>query len=283
MADEDPLGREPWLVIVETDGRRPESRVFLAASLTEAAVRSEFADRIDEVEVVDWDDERGIRARAERRLGAIVLDTRPVRSPSPERVAAAVADAIRRRGLDILPWTEAATRLRQRMHFLHRQDSSWPDVSDSALLAALPDRLDLGSIRGAAELQRLDLMRAILDLLDWRQRKRIDQVAPTHFEAPTGSRVPIDYADPDAPGIAIRLQEMFGCSTTPAIMEGRVPLAVHLLSPANRPVQVTRDLVGFWRTSYFDVRKDLRARYPKHAWPDDPLSAEPTRRARRSR
>ena len=147
-----------------------------------------------------------------------------------------------------------------------------------SLLENLHDAL--GRIRSSRELRTLDVAGSLLGMLDWDQRRRLEQLAPTHFEAPTGSRLSIDYSDPQAPSVSVRLQEMFGARETPTVLGGRVALTLHLLSPAQRPVQVTRDLAGFWRSSYFDVRKDLRARYPKHAWPDDPVTATPTKRAR---
>jgi ATP-dependent helicase HrpB len=155
-------------------------------------------------------------------------------------------------------------------------------VSDEPLLASLLDQMHdaLSQVRSARALRDIDVTAALLGTIDWERRRRLDQLAPTHYEAPTGSRLPIDYSDPRAPSVSVRLQELFGTRETPTVLGGRVALTLHLLSPAQRPVQVTRDLAGFWRTSYFDVRKDLRARYPKHSWPDDPLAAPPTRRAR---
>ena len=179
-------------------------------------------------------------------------------------------------------WSDGAVKLRQRLAFLHANDPTWPDMSDEALANSLLSGLydALGRIRSGRELRTLDVAAALLGQLDWEQRRRLDQLAPTHFEAPTGSRLPIDYADPRSPGVSVRLQELFGTRETPTVFGGRVALTLHLLSPAQRPVQVTRDLAGFWKTSYYDVRKDLRARYPKHSWPDDPLAAAPTRRAK---
>jgi ATP-dependent helicase HrpB len=181
-----------------------------------------------------------------------------------------------------LPWPEAAARLRQRMAFVARHDASWPRVDDETLTARSSEWLEprLHGLRRFADVERVDLADALLSLLDWRQRRALDELAPTHIEVPTGSRVAVDYGDPESPALAVRLQELFGSSDTPAVFGGRVPVTLHLLSPAHRPVQVTRDLAGFWRTSYFDVRKDLRGRYPKHEWPEDPLAAQPTRRAK---
>jgi len=283
LPDGDPLATSPYLVVAESDGRVPESRVFLAASLTLDAIELDFRDQVVEIEDVTWDDELGIRARRERRLGALVLSSRRVDSPDPELVGRAVAKAIRRRGLDVLAWSDRATGLRQRLAFLHRHDATWPDMSDAALVEALLDGLQpqLATVRSAESLRRIDVHGALLGRLSRDQRAALERLAPVQFVAPTGTRVTIDYANPDAPVAAVRLQEMFGCSVTPAVLDGRVPLTLQLLSPAQRPVQVTRDLAGFWRTSYFDVRKDLRARYPKHPWPDDPASAQPTNRARR--
>jgi ATP-dependent helicase HrpB len=169
------------------------------------------------------------------------------------------------------------------MAFMAHHDRSWPDVSDSALAASMEHWLGphIVGLRRFDQVQRLDLAEVLRALLDWRRRAAIDELAPTHVSVPSGSRIPIDYGDPAAPVLAVRLQEMFGCTETPTVAGGRVPLTIHLLSPAHRPVQVTRDLAGFWRTTYFDVRKDLRGRYPKHHWPEDPLAAPPTSRSKR--
>ena len=163
-----------------------------------------------------------------------------------------------------------------------RLEPGWPDLSDEALATSLRDWLGphVYGVRRWEELQRLDLAAILRGALTWAQRARLDDAAPTHVAVPSGSRLPVDYSDPAAPALAVRLQEMFGLAETPRIAGGAVPLTLHLLSPAHRPVQVTRDLAGFWRTSYFDFRKDLRGRYPKHHWPDDPLRATPTSRAK---
>ena len=281
LPEGDPLGQESFLVIAESDGRVPEARAWLAASLGEDDVEMDFGEQIIVSQRVEWDEEQGVRAWRERRLGALVLSSTPERNPDPSLVAAAVGNAIARHGLDVLHWTDGARRLRQRIAFLHAHDADWPDMSDAALLASLLNRLhdELGRVRSHRELRTLDVSAALHAMLDWRQRQRLDELAPTHFEAPAGSRLPVDYGDPRAPSVSVRLQEMFGTPRTPTVLGGRVALTLHLLSPAHRPVQVTRDLAGFWRSSYYDVRKDLRARYPKHAWPDDPLTALPTKRA----
>jgi ATP-dependent helicase HrpB len=192
-------------------------------------------------------------------------------------------EVVRSEGLAVLKWDDRAMRLRERLAFAHRCDAGFPDVSDDALRASLeawflPALHVIGTLNALA---RLDVADALLARLTWKQRERLDALAPTHCVVPSGSRLPIAYADATAPALAVRLQELFGLADTPRVGEGRVPLTLQLLSPAHRPVQVTRDLAGFWARSYFDVRKDLRGRYPKHHWPEDPLEAAPTARAKR--
>jgi ATP-dependent helicase HrpB len=196
-----------------------------------------------------------------------------------------LATALTTAGVSALPWSDGARRLRQRLAFLHHIEPDWPDVSDAALAQSIDSWLAprLVGLRRRDEVARLDLGKALLESLDWNQRSVLDALAPTHLTVPSGSSIPIDYSDPAAPVLAVRLQEMFGATDTPRIAGGRVPLTLHLLSPAQRPLQVTRDLAGFWRTSYFDVKKEMRGRYPKHHWPDDPLSATPTARAKKGR
>jgi ATP-dependent helicase HrpB len=222
-----------------------------------------------------------VRARLVTRLGAIPLDDVAVHAPDPSLVTSALLGVIRREGLDALPWSEQARATRERMAFMHARHAEWPDVSDAALM----DTLDVWLARALEGVRALtngavDVNALLLEMLDWKQRAELDRRAPTLYVAPTGTRVPIDYSDPGAPAIAVRLQEMFGVRDTPTVDDGAVPLTVQLLSPARRPVQVTRDLAGFWRGSYFEVRKELRGRYPKHVWPDDPLATAPTTRAK---
>lgn len=285
LAGAQTLATAPYIVAAELGEQRPEARVFLAAPLAPEELERHLGDQIEREEVVAWDDEaRAVRAVRRERLGAIVLREAPLREPDPARVAAALADAVRRGGLAMLPWSDAARRLRERLAFLHRLDpDAWPDVADEALLASLDAWLAprLYGLRRLDDVRRLDMAELLLEGVPWGQRAALDTLAPTHVTVPSGSRVPIDYADPDAPVLAVRLQELFGLAETPRVGGGRVPLTLHLLSPARRPVQVTRDLASFWRSSYFDVKKDLKGRYPKHYWPDDPLVAEPTARAKR--
>jgi ATP-dependent helicase HrpB len=278
------LSESAYVVAAELDGKRPESRIFLAAPLDEAELLEHFGAQIQRERVIAWDeDARAVAARERDRLGAIVLRDVPLRDPDPALVTRALLDGLMREGIQALPWSERARRLRERLAFLHRLDARWPDVSDEALASTVGEWLAqrLVGARTREDVARADIGAALEEMLTREQRRALDEDAPTHFEAPSGSRIPIDYADPDAPVLAVRLQEMFGLAETPRVARGRVPLTLHLLSPAQRPVQVTRDLAGFWRGSYFDVRKDLRGRYPKHHWPDDPLAAAPTARAKR--
>jgi ATP-dependent RNA helicase HrpB len=278
-----PLSDSAYVVVAELDGRRPESRIFLAAAVDLEDIERLFGDQITIDEEVVWDERgRAVVARERERLGAIVLAERAIRNADPARVTSALLEGIRQAGVDALPWSDGARSLRQRLAFLHRVDATWPDVSDSALIDTLGTWLapHLGSARSIADVSRIDLAAALLSELPWSRRAAVDDLAPTHMVVPSGSRIPIDYSDPSAPVLAVRLQEMFGLADTPTVARGAVPLTIHLLSPAHRPVQVTKDLAGFWRSSYFDVRKELRGRYPKHYWPDDPMQAEPTRRAK---
>jgi ATP-dependent helicase HrpB len=283
LAEGDPLAASPYVVAAELDGTGRESRVYLAAPVELEEIERHFAEQIETEETVAWDAEaRAVRARRRERLGALVLHEAPLAAPDPDRVAAALLEGITAEGLDALPWSKGAAQLRERMAFMHRHDPSWPDVSDAALVSGLVGWLRpyVYGLTRWDEVQRLELTDILLDLLGWERRTALDAMVPSHLEVPSGSRIPIDYADPDAPVLAARLQELFGMTETPRVAGGRVPLVIHLLSPAHRPVQVTRDLASFWRTGYFDVKKDLKGRYPKHYWPDDPLQAQATSRVR---
>jgi len=284
LAGAQSLSESPYLVAAELDDQRPESRIFLAAPITIDEVREAFGEQIVTEDEVAFDDATSsVVARRRERLGAIVLKDVALGRPDPDHVLGALLDAVKRRGISSLPWPDAAQRLRARMAFAHAVASDWPDVSHDALAERIDEWLKpaMGTARSWTDLERIDLTSALASLLDWKQRRELDDLAPTHIDVPSGSRIPIDYTDPSAPVLAVRLQEVFGLTESPRVGRGRVPVTMHLLSPAGRPVQVTRDLAGFWRTSYFDVRKDMRGRYPKHDWPEDPLSATPTARAKR--
>ncbi|MBS1911800.1 MAG: ATP-dependent helicase HrpB [Bacteroidetes bacterium] len=283
MAETQTLAASAYVVVADLDGQRRESRIFSAAPISQDEIEMEFADWIVSREVIAWDEVTGaVRARRLDRLGAITLREAQIASPNPESIAEALVQAIEAAGIGMLPWSREARRTQQRMMFMHGADATWPDVSDALLQASLREWLipHLGGMRRREELARLDLAAILLGMLSWSQRAALEENAPTHLEVPSGSRIPIDYSTPEAPTLSVRLQEMFGLAETPRIGGGRIPLTIHLLSPANRPVQVTRDLENFWRSTYFDVRKDLKGRYPKHHWPDDPMQATPTSRAK---
>lgn len=284
VATSDALGDAEFIAIAAADERQPESRVFLAAPLSQARIEEHFAGQIMEERVVEWDERaERVTARRRARLGALLLADDPLRDVDPAEAAAALARALTASGIDALPWNEGARRLRQRLAFLHHVDDSWPDVSDAALAQSIDAWLAprIVGMRSRADVARLDLGAALLEHITWQQRAALDELAPTHITVPSGSRIPIDYTDPAQPVLAVRLQEMFACAETPRIAGGRVALTLHLLSPAHRPLQVTRDLAGFWRTSYFDVRREMRGRYPKHDWPENPLAATPTARTKK--
>ncbi|WP_186319137.1 ATP-dependent RNA helicase [Streptomyces sp. SAJ15] len=280
LAEGSGLRGAPWLAVAVAD--RPVSaasaRVRLAAVTDEDTARTAAAALYASAEEVHWSDD-DVVARGVERLGAIELAARPLRSPAPELVRDALVEGLRRTGTGLLRWTEEATRLRQRLGFLHRVlGEPWPDVSDAALVERAEDWLgvELDRARRRADLERVDAGQALRRLLPWAtgEAVRLDELAPDRVEVPSGSRVRVDYAG-DQPVLAVKLQEMFGLAETPTV--AGVPVLVHLLSPAGRPAAVTADLASFWGSGYRSVRAELRGRYPKHPWPEDPATAEPTR------
>ncbi len=275
------LSRAPYLAVAEVDGRRPHAGVVLAAPLSAGEVEELFPDQIVHEEVVEWNESAGAVTSVQReRLGALVLRESMRGAMSDEAVAEALLRRLTSTKRLNFRWAPAAELTRARLAFLHQHLPDWPDVSEEALVDSAREWL-LPSLIGVRRVDALDLSALLLARLSWQQRAQFEVLAPATVEVPTGSKIRVDYSDPLAPVLAVRLQEVFGLTVTPTIADGAVPLTLHLLSPANRPVQVTRDLAGFWRNSYFDVRKELRGRYPKHEWPDDPLRAPPTRRAKR--
>ncbi len=280
---DDPLAQEGWLVVPALDDAGAEARALLAAPLDSEAVARIVAAGGSSEEEVAWDERAGmVRAVRRERLGAIVLAEHPLTAPDPELVRSALLDGIQRGGLELLPWTDELRRLRQRLAFLHHHDGSWPAMSDRALLDGLAAWLGpFLTGRRPGDLRPDALREALLTGLDWSRRSALDRLAPERLEVPSGSRIVIDYAEPAAPALAVRLQEVFGLAESPRVLDGRIALVMQLLSPARRPVQVTRDLASFWREGYFEVRKDLRGRYPKHHWPEDPLAAAPVRGVKR--
>ena len=222
-------------------------------------------------------------ARDLERLGAIALTERPIPRPDPHRVAEALVAGFRTEGLGLLDWTPGARALRDRLAFCRQVlGEPWPETTDEALLSGADRWLgpELARARRRADLRRIDVTAALRRLLPWPEAARFDELAPERLAVPSGSRVRVDYTDPAAPVLAVKLQETFGWDDAPRIGDGRVPVLLHLLSPAGRPVAVTADLASFWRTGYGQVRAELRGRYPRHPWPEDPTTAPPTRQVR---
>jgi ATP-dependent helicase HrpB len=279
-----PLAREPFLAVAELAGSAAQGRILSAAPITLGEIEARFADRITARQDITFDaTSLSLRGRNSRRLGALVLGEQPVPVMPDENTANLLAESIAALGIDRLPWTKALAQWRDRVMFLRQSEgASWPDLSDAALAASAEAWLApaLAGKTALAEFTADEFATVLGEFLPWPLRRRLDAEAPVYFEAPTGSRVPIDYASDGGPKIAIRVQELFGLDRHPAIAGGKVPLAIELLSPAQRPVQTTRDLPGFWRGSYAAVRAEMRGRYPKHPWPDDPIAATATRRAK---
>ena len=278
------LARAPYIAVGELTGTAAAGRILLAAPISQEEIEARFAEHIASSDEIIFDRSAlALRARRKKTLHAITLSEAPLAlSPSAE-TARIFAEGLIAAGLDKLPWSKSAKQWRDRVMFLRKAEGeSWPDLSDDGLIASAAEWLapalyDKTSLK---DFSAGDLPEALLTLLPWELRARLEREAPTHFEAPTGTMLAIDYEAEQGPTIAVRLQELFGLNTHPSIAKGKVPLVLELLSPAQRPVQVTRDLPGFWRGSYAAVRSDLRGRYPRHPWPEDPATALPTRRVK---
>ena len=281
------LAREPWLAVAEIAGRAGASRILAAAAITPEEVEAVCAAEIRSGEEVLADPATlTLRARRYRRLGAIALTEQPIPVPPTLTSAEILARAIARAGVARLPWSKALDQRRERVAFLRRSGAdaaeTYPDLSDAALAARAPDWLApfLIGKTGIGDIGADDLAAALDTLVPWDLQRRMEAEAPTHFEAPTGSRVALDYAAEGGPVLAIRVQELYGLAHHPTVAAGRIPLTLHLLSPAHRPMQITRDLPGFWRGSWAAVKSEMKGRYPRHLWPDDPAAAQPTTRAK---
>jgi ATP-dependent helicase HrpB len=280
------LARAPYIAVAELTGTAAQGRILLAAPIAQADIELRFADEIETADEISFDrSAMALRARRKRTLHSITLSEAPLALTPSAETARVLADGLIAAGIDRLPWSKPAKQWRDRVTFLRKAEgdaSLWPDLSDDSLatqretwlVPALYDKISLKDFSSG------DLSDALMTLLPWELRARLEKEAPTHFEAPTGTPLAIDYEAGQGPTIAVRLQELFGLNVHPSIAKGAVPLVLELLSPAHRPVQVTRDLPGFWRGSYAAVRSDLRGRYPRHPWPEDPASAMPTRRVK---
>jgi ATP-dependent helicase HrpB len=287
FADTQSLGRQEFIVAVDLDDRERDARILLAAPLARADIEKHMGDRLERAASVEWSSrEQAVIARRVVRLDSIVFEEQPLPEVPVEAARAAMLAGVRELGLSVLPWDRDARDLQARMEFVRRSNpqlTEWPAVDDATLAVSLDTWLApwLDGVTRRDHLSRIPLKDALRALLPWEQQKQLDALAPTHLEVPTGSQIRIDYLDESAPVVSVRLQEVFGLEDTPRLGGGRIPITFKLLSPAQRPVQVTRDLGGFWRGSYAEVRKEMRGRYPRHYWPENPLEAEPTRGVRR--
>jgi ATP-dependent helicase HrpB len=279
-----PLAREPFLAVAELAGTAAQGRILSAAPIALAEIEQRFSDRIATREEIAFDPaSASLRGRRSRRLGAIALSDQPMPVAANDDTAQKLANGIASLGMHRLPWTKSLQQWRDRVMFLRASEGEeWPDLSDAALAQTINAWLApaLATKTALGEITADELSTAVRALLPWPLQRRLDAEAPTHFAAPTGSQVAIDYEAEAGPKIAIRVQELFGLDRHPTIAGGKAPLLIELLSPAHRPVQMTRDLPGFWRGSYAAVRAEMRGRYPKHPWPEDPIAAQATRRAK---
>jgi ATP-dependent helicase HrpB len=284
LPNDDALARSEWIAVAHLDGDGREARIRLAAALDEASVLALFADQLRDERTTAWDDATSaVQTMETRWLGAIRVRARRVATNDDAELQAALMQALQARGVAALPLSDAARTLRQRLACLHHHaPEQWPRLDDDQLSMRFEEWLGpwLTGARRLDDVARIDFVEALLGLLAAPQRQSLPRLAPTHVSVPSGSNIPIDYADPAQPVLAVRIQEVFGLARTPTILDGRVPLTMHLLSPAHRPMQVTRDLSSFWANGYAEVRRELRTRYPRHPWPEDPTTAPATRRAK---
>ncbi|WP_338473925.1 ATP-dependent helicase HrpB [Pseudomonas sp. MS646] len=290
FAEADSLMKHAWLVVADLGSRQGqrEERIYLATDIDPALFDSVLAEQVCTVDQLDWDEREGVlRAERQRKVGELVLSREPLTGLDEAARSQALVNLVRRKGLELLPWTPELRQWQARVALLRRLDleakgeSEWPDVSDGALLDSLEDWLMpyLGRVSRLSHFANLDLSSIVHNRLPWPLPQRLDELAPHHLSVPSGSSIRLDYSE-HPPILAVRLQELFGLADTPRIAGGRQVVKLHLLSPARRPVQVTQDLANFWRSTYAEVKKDLKGRYPKHYWPDDPLVAEATARAK---
>jgi ATP-dependent helicase HrpB len=290
FAEADALMKHEWLVLADLGSRQGqrEERIYLAADLDPQLFETVLAEQVSVHEELDWDEREGVlRAERQRKVGELVLAREPLTGLDEAARSRALLGLVRRKGLELLPWTPELRQWQARVALLRALDlaakgvSQWPDVGDAALLASLEDWLQpyLGKVKRLSHFANLDLSALLKNLLPWPLPQRLEELAPRSLQVPSGSRIGLDYSE-QPPVLAVRLQELFGLAETPRIAGGRQVVKLHLLSPARRPVQVTQDLGNFWRSTYAEVKKDLKGRYPKHYWPDDPLIAEPTARAK---
>jgi ATP-dependent helicase HrpB len=283
--DDSAMFGEPWIVVAELRYEAKDALILRAAPADEARLRQDFAARFVTEDAVRWDAaRRALSAQREARFDQIVLETKPAGRVDPQHAAAALTEAVRELGLESLPWSDSLRQWRERVRSLREwmPELELPDLSDDALLASLGDWLQPG-FAGKTRLDALgedELAEALKSRMEWAQRQRIDQLAPVRIVVPSGMERRIEYTHGQAPVLAVKLQELFGLADTPRVADGRIAVVLHLLSPGGKPLQVTQDLRGFWERTYPEVKKEMKGRYPRHPWPEDPWSATATHRAK---
>nr|WP_272593408.1 ATP-dependent helicase HrpB [Enterobacter bugandensis] len=288
LDSDDALTRHEWLIapLLLQGSQSPDARILQAIAVDIDALTRTCPQLLQQSDIVEWDDAQGtLKAFRRSQIGKLILGTKPLAKPSEEELHQAMLNGIREKGLNVLNWTPEAEQYRIRLHCAAKwlPKYGWPAVDDETLLATLEQWLlpQMSGVHSLRALKALDVKTALQNLLDWSLRQRLDSELPGHYTVPTGSRIAIRYHEDNPPALAVRMQEMFGEATTPSIAEGRVPLVLELLSPAHRPLQITRDLGAFWAGSYREVQKEMKGRYPKHVWPDDPANTAPTRRTKK--
>jgi len=285
LSEADELSLSEYIVIANLDGNNKDSKIYLAAEITENQIYEYFSDLITVETRVSWNNKESIvKTVQQEKLGALVLREKPIPSPSLEQISDALIIGIREKGISQLPWNKTSTSLRHRIEFIRHQfpNDNWPDLSDKHLSDTLEEWLK-PMVAGKTKLNQIGenvIYEAINNLLDWNKNQQLTKLAPTHITVPSGSRIPIDYSNIESPILSVRLQELFGLTESPSIAGGKIPLLIHLLSPARRPIQITKDLVSFWENTYEQVKKDLKGKYPKHYWPDNPYQAVATNRTK---
>ncbi|AQT64896.1 ATP-dependent helicase HrpB [Serratia marcescens] len=288
MNQDEALSRAPWLIVPSLlqGHNSPDARILLALPVDIDALAVQLPAIVTQRTAVEWDDEKGtLRAWKRQQIGRLTLRAQPLAKPADEELQQALLDWVRAQGLAVLNWEGAAEQLRVRLQCAQAwlPEAEWPAVDEEPLLAALEQWLlpSLNGVRDLRGLKQVNIADALSRLLDWQQKQRLDNALPTHYTVPTGSRLPIRYEAGKPPALAVRLQEVFGEQRSPMLAEGRIPVVLELLSPAHRPLQITGDLAAFWQGAYREVQKEMKGRYPKHIWPDDPATAVPTRRTKK--
>ncbi|MBH3234780.1 ATP-dependent helicase HrpB [Serratia marcescens] len=288
MNQDEALSRAPWLIVPSLlqGHNSPDARILLALPVDIEALATQLPAIVTQRTAVEWDEEKGtLRAWKRQQIGRLTLRAQPLAKPADEELQQALLDWVRAQGLAVLNWEGAAEQLRVRLQCAQAwlPEAEWPAMDEEPLLAALEQWLlpSLNGVRDLRGLKQVNIAEALSRLLDWQQKQRLDNALPTHYTVPTGSRLPIRYEAGKPPALAVRLQEVFGEQRSPMLAEGRIPVVLELLSPAHRPLQITGDLAAFWQGAYREVQKEMKGRYPKHVWPDDPATAVPTRRTKK--